>query len=65
MMLAFQERVVVEKQELDEKIEALCKFMDGAIFETVPPAEQARLHWQRTAMRSYSDALGERIAAFQ
>jgi len=64
-MLAFQERVVVEKQELDKKIDALSVFMDGGIFQTVPPAEQARLHWQRTAMRSYSDALGERIAAFQ
>lgn len=64
-MLAFQERVVVEKQELDKKIEALSTFMDGKIFETVPPAEQARLHWQIVAMKSYSAALGERIAAFQ
>ena len=64
-MLAFQERVVVEKQELDKKIEALSAFMGGHLFQTIPSAEQARMHKQRVAMRSYSEALGERIAAFQ
>lgn len=64
-MLAYQERVVDEKRELDKKIEALSAFMNGAIFDTVPREEQARLHWQIVAMKSYSAALGERIAAFQ
>lgn len=60
----FQQRVVQEKQELDDKLTSLTKFMDGTIFEDLPAAEQDRMERQFAAMTDYSAVLGERIAAF-
>ena len=63
-MQAHQERVVVEKSELDEKIEKLDAFRAGTIFPTLPEEEQERLNKQLSFMRSYSGVLADRIAAF-
>lgn len=63
-LLPHQERVVVEKDELDTKIEALQRFMVGPIFETVEPLEKLRLQDQWRVMLAYSRILGERIAHF-
>lgn len=65
-MQDFQKRVVDEKTELDEKIGKLNGFLvTNPVYQALPNAEQARLLRQITAMREYSDILGERIAAFQ
>jgi len=63
-MQDFQERVVKEKAELDEKLEALCLFCHGRTFETLPLMERERLNQQRHTMTVYSSILGARIAAF-
>ena len=59
-----QERVVVEKKELDEKLAALKAFMGKPMFQTLDRAEQGRLRWQAFMMHGYSDILEERIEAF-
>lgn len=64
-MKPFQERVVEEKKELDDKLSRLRPFIEGATFKTLPDAEQDRLIRQRRLMEEYSDVLGERIAAFE
>ena len=65
-MQDFQQRVVTEKAELDEKLENLCLFCCyGRTFETLPLMERERLNQQRHVMTSYSAILGARIAAFE
>lgn len=59
-----QQRVVDEQAELDKKILALCIFIAGKIYKTLPKDEQDRLFKQKELMCGYSDILGERIAAF-
>jgi len=63
-MQPFQERVVQEKAELDEKIDKLVSFMNSAL-AVVPFEEWERLKRQYVAMTEYSLILGERIAAFE
>lgn len=60
----YQERVAVEKDELDAKIEALQRFLAGPSFETVDSLEKLRLQDQWRVMLAYSRILGERIAHF-
>ena len=59
-----QERVVVEKSELDAKIEKLDSFRAGTIFQTLAAEEQDRLNMQLSHMRAYSGVLADRIEAF-
>lgn len=59
-----QQRVLDEKQELDERLEKLLAFHSTPIFHGLPESEQIRLERQAVAMRTYSEILGERIAAF-
>jgi hypothetical protein len=63
-MEVFQERVIAEKVELDDKRKKLCTFMTGSIFTALPEDERMRLAKQDILMKDYSDVLGERIAAF-
>jgi hypothetical protein len=63
-MLQFQERVVAEKSELDERLEKLDAFGRTELFENLPSEEQGRLNRQHSVMEEYSRILGERIAAF-
>jgi hypothetical protein len=63
-MQPHQERVVVEKQELDEKITKLTAFIGGTIFAGLPDAERSRLSIQLQHMNGYSEILSQRIAAF-
>ena len=63
-MQPFQERVVQEKAELDEKIEKLAAFVPGAS-GIVTFEELSRLIAQLDVMTEYSLILGERIAAFE
>lgn len=59
-----QQRVVIEKAELDEKIAKLKAFMDTPQCFALPFAETTRLARQHALMVDYSRVLGERIAAF-
>jgi hypothetical protein len=66
-MEPYQERVVAEKKELDEKLaklKAFC-FDDGnKTFNTLSSEERNRLERQFDAMQVYAGILDERIAAF-
>ena len=67
-MQPHQERVVVEKKELDEKLEKLLAFIDagkGPVYAKLVTEERERLTTQARIMREYSDVLADRITAFQ
>lgn len=57
------ERVVIEKDELNERINKLSAFVDGDDYQSLPFAEKARLVNQLRVMKLYSYILGERIQA--
>ncbi len=65
-MELYQERVVVEKKELDDKLVKLKNFIfrSGGKWLDVPDAERLRMVKQYGYMSDYSRILGERIAAF-
>ncbi len=64
-MKPYQERVVAEKNALDEKLSLLSSFIgSNDIYRTLDRVEQSRLNRQLEAMTLYSNILGERIAAF-
>ena len=63
-MQPHQERVVMEKAELDGKVIRLHEFLKGPVFAALPTDEQERLTEQFVVMQRYSSILGERIAAF-
>lgn len=59
-----QQRVVIEKAELDSKRSALINFIMTTFFNTLANDEKGRLEAQLAHMNNYSEILGERIAAF-
>lgn len=59
-----QQRVVDEKNDLDDKLSKLSAFFDNPIFGKLAVDEKQRLVRQEAAMDAYSKVLGERIAAF-
>ena len=63
-ILPHQERVLVEKVELDLKMDSLGKFFETTLYDALTTAERGRLQRQFAAMQVYSKILGERIAAF-
>lgn len=63
-MEPFQERVVTEKAELDDKLSRLKPFVTGEKFKSLPNAEQERMIRQLHLMEEYSQVLGQRIEAF-
>ncbi len=63
-MPAHQQRVHDERADLVDKVGKLALFTETPTFTSLPDEEQARLGAQLVAMRTYSDILGERIAAF-
>lgn len=64
-MPEYQVRVIEEKDELSRKLGALSLFIDeGAVFPTLPAAEQARLRYQRLLMTGYLNVLVDRIGNF-
>lgn len=64
-MKPYQELVVTERVELDDKIKKLDTFRRTETFAALSAAEQYRLGKQLEHMTSYSNVLGERIAAFK
>ena len=64
-MQPHQQRVIDEKNELDEKREKLSAFKaSNPLYFQLPEAEQHRLSRQLAIMTEYSEVLGERIEAF-
>ena len=63
-MQEYQERVIVEKQELAKKVIALFNFLCGEVINSLHPDEQVRLRQQYKYMTLYLDVLSERIANF-
>lgn len=59
-----QQRVVDEKNELDEKIGKLQAFFDNEIYKNLPNEDRALLIEQVNHMRIYSDILFRRIQRF-
>ena len=63
-MQDWQQRVVGEKAELDDRLNKLFTFFGSKIFDSLPEAEQKRMRRQGTFMELYSDVLAERIENF-
>jgi hypothetical protein len=56
-----QQQVIIEKQELSDKIEKLEAFAKTYIYKSLPFAERERLTRQHCIMLSYEHVLKERI----
>ncbi len=63
-MEPWQQRVVEEKKELDEKLVKLHDFISGETFKSMDWPQATMLKRQRAIMRDYSAVLAERIKAF-
>jgi hypothetical protein len=63
-MAPHQERVVIERDELREKIAKLNAFLDGDTFNGLPADERRRLIAQEFVMCQYEHILNSRIACF-
>jgi hypothetical protein len=63
-MQAFQERVVVEKSDLDKKLESLKSFLLSETYRELSDDEQKLLRQQISVMDLYSDILEKRILMF-
>ena len=63
-MQPYQQRVIDEKAELDAKLEKLRVFIGGGLFAELLDDAKRRLYRQFHAMGDYSDALNDRILAF-
>jgi hypothetical protein len=64
-MEPWQERVIQEKKELDEKIEKLKNFIKNAPEKIATETEMLRLEVQFTIMQSYSNILDVRIKSWE
>ena len=64
-MIIWQERVIAEKHELDNRISKLKHFNDSSQFDEIPPGEMIRLRSQLVIMTEYSDILQNRINNFR
>lgn len=63
-MQPYQQRVIDEKNELDEKLTKLRKFLATDQFRILPEDERRRLVRQCEIMGEYSLVLRQRITAF-
>lgn len=64
-MQPWQQRVIDEKKELDEKLKKLLVFISGEEFRKLPWQEATLLKQQALAMGKYASILEERIANFK
>lgn len=60
----YQQRVIQEKSDLDDKLSKLDAFVRTDLFVSLSAEERRRLYRQLSLMEQYSSILGERIAAF-
>mgnify|MGYP000844660254 CR=1 FL=1 len=63
-MKPYQERVLIEQQELDVKLTRLNDFITSDSFCSVPTIEQDMMKDQLIAMQVYSRILADRIDGF-
>jgi hypothetical protein len=64
-MQDYQKRVVIEKEENDEKATALSNFIGNSeAFNNIEPDEQERMKVQNDIMWQLSEVLGSRIQNF-
>jgi len=63
-MEAYQERVIEEKKELDNKRIKLTEFMHSDAYAELGATNQGLLMVQLVAMKNYSNALERRIELF-
>jgi len=61
-MSTFKERLIDEKQQLDEKIEKLKSFIQSENFQKIEAVQMSLLNAQMFAMSTYSQILAERLA---
>ena len=64
-MKDWQERVVVEKNELDKKLGKLDAFINSNAFAELPEQDQKILKDQQFHMSCYSSTLAHRIGRFK
>jgi len=64
-MQPHQERVIVERDELKNRLDKLNAFLNGDVFKALPEIEQSDLLRQEAAMSKYFDALNSRISRFE
>ena len=60
----FQKRVVVERDELQEKMHNLSDFANSPTFHDLDDDEQSRINRQFMIMELYANTLNERINNF-
>ena len=60
-MKDWQEKAVIEKAELDAKLERLANYIKSGEFSLLGEADQELLRRQLDAMEDYSEVLGERL----
>lgn len=63
-MEPYQERVVAERRDLDEKAERLNAFIAMTDKSILPPGELSRLRVQSAIMDAYAEILSARIDSF-
>lgn len=64
-MKPYQERVVIEKSELDDKRKKLTEFIQNhELYNGLTNSEKVRLKYQLYIMDIYSEILGDRINNF-
>lgn len=63
-MQDYQQRVVDEKAQLDEKITKLAAFIDGDIFKTLHEDERVNMKLQLYFMQGYTTVLAKRIERY-
>ncbi len=63
-MQPHQERVLVEEEDLAEKVAKLDTFLSGTTVTSIAAEEQVRLIIQYKFMKLYLEVLRERIASF-
>jgi hypothetical protein len=61
----YQQRVVDEKKDLDDKRAKLLSFFNTDLFRGLDQAEKDRLRTQHSIMGVYSEILHQRISAFK
>lgn len=64
-MSTFKDRLLEEKQQLDDRAGKLDAFINGDKFHTVSDIQKSLLSIQLAAMLTYSHCLGERLAWLQ
>jgi hypothetical protein len=61
---AYQQRVIDEKTELDERIGKLCAFLKSDAYRALPDTDRFLLDRQLSHMRDYAHILFMRVARF-